>query len=169
MIHATAARISLALAALLLGVGCQGDLEGPTPFPHTAPQRSLSKHDLSRDRKPGQSQQTLFPGVTVSADETVTAESGEITFTGHVFCDSSGKSQVAIDTASPEIGWPLYATAQEAVWNPISSSLELRGRPAIQFPGSIVQALKEDTVITLSPSQVNTLGPTRSIPMRGGF
>ena len=164
-----ALRACLLTAVLLTGAGCQSDSAAPPPFPTTAAHQPLSLHDLSRDRKPGQTTQTLLPGISVGADEVVTADNGEITFTGHVFCDSSGKSQVAIDTASAEIGWPLYATAQEAVWNPVSRSLELRGRPAIQFPGSIVQAVREDTVITLSPSQVNTLGPTRSIMLNDGF
>jgi hypothetical protein len=123
---------------------------------------SLSFHDLSRTRKPAQTQHTLLPGITLGADQSTTSDTGDQEFTGHVFCDSSAKQQIAIETGAADVGWPLYATAEEATWNPVSQTLELRGHPAIQFSGALVESMSNDTVITLSPSKVNILGQTRT-------
>jgi hypothetical protein len=146
--------LALLLASILLGTSCQGPSDPAKP--------RLSYLDLSRTRVPNQPQHPLFLGVTLSADQTTTSATGEQEFTGHIFCDSTEQKKAIVESGAQDIGWPLYATAKEATWNPASQTLELRGRPAIQFAGSIVENLEEDGVITLSPLKVNILGQSKS-------
>lgn len=146
--------LALLLATTLLGPSCQSPSDPAKP--------RLSFLDLSRTRVPNQPQHPLFPGVTLSADQTTTSATGEQEFTGHIFCDSTEQKKAIVESGAQDIGWPLYATAKEATWNPVSQTLELRGRPAIQFAGSIVETLDEDGVITLSPLKVNILGESKS-------
>ncbi len=148
--------LTLLLASILLGTSCQSPSDPAKP--------RLSYLDLSRTRVPNQPQHPLFPGVTLSADQITASASatGEQEFTGHIFCDSTEQKKAIVESGAQDIGWPLYATAKEATWNPASQTLELRGRPAIQFAGSIVETLEEDGVITLSPLKVNILGQSKS-------
>jgi hypothetical protein len=146
--------LALLLASILLGTSCQSTSDPAKP--------RLSYLDLSRTRVPNQPQHPLFPGVTLSADQITASATGEQEFTGHIFCDSTEQKKAIVESGAQDIGWPLYATAKEATWNPASQTLELRGRPAIQFAGSIVETLEEDGVITLSPLKVNILGQSKS-------
>ncbi|MDH4475625.1 MAG: hypothetical protein QE274_04055 [Verrucomicrobiaceae bacterium] len=146
--------LTLLLASILLGTSCQSPSDPAKP--------RLSYLDLSRTRVPNQPQHPLFPGVTLSADQITASATGEQEFTGHIFCDSTEQKKAIVESGAQDIGWPLYATAKEATWNPASQTLELRGRPAIQFAGSIVETLEEDGVITLSPLKVNILGQSKS-------
>ncbi len=57
-------------------------------------------------------------------------------------------------------GWPRHGYAEEADWQSVGGTLELRGWPAVEYRAGRVVATDAATVFILSEGKMRTKGPS---------
>lgn len=112
--------------------------------------------DLSGRRLAGRETLILEPGVTVHADVKIEAATGVIQLHGKIFLDASTQRP----SRGKMTGWPRYAYAGSATWDPVKRRLTLSNAPVLEDVNSAVVSEAVSTIIILGYKSRMVLGRT---------